>query len=88
MQDFIFSKIDILVLFPRHFIRVSMVDIIELPLFVTVYLHILREQRIQAEDVIPSIPDDLAVGIPPQKQMCHQRFPPGKAAHLIVGLPV
>ena len=88
MQDFIFPKINILVLFPRHFIRVGVVDIIKLPLLITVDFHVFREQRIQAEDVVPPIPDDLGIGVSPQEQVCHHGFPPDKTAHLIVGLPV
>ena len=46
MEDLIGAEVDILPVFSRHFIRVGMVDIIEVPRLIPVYLHIFREQRV------------------------------------------
>ena len=65
-----------------------MVDIIELALFRAVDLHVLGEERVEPQHVVPAVPHDLAVGVAPQEQVRHDRLPVGEAGHLRVRLPV
>ena len=65
-----------------------MVDVIDLPLLITIRLHVLRQQRIQRHDVVTAVPDDLGVSITPEEQVRHHGFPEGEARHLRIRLPV
>jgi len=42
---------------------------------IAVDLHVLRQQRIQTENFIFAVPDDLRIGVAPEQQMTHQRLP-------------
>ena len=66
MENLIGTEVDILVFLPRYLISVGVVDIEQIVLLIPVHLHILGEQRIQSQDGVLPIPDDLRVGIPPQ----------------------
>ena len=55
---------------------------------VPVYLHAIRQQRIQTEDLAPAAANDLAVGVAPQQQMRKHRFSPDERCHLAVGFVV
>ena len=84
MEYLIPAEVNVLVLFARRFIRIGMIDVVDFAVVIAVYLDIFRQKRIQADHIILAIPDDLAVGVPPQEQMGHERFTPGKARHLRV----
>ena len=88
VEDLVSAEVDILVLLSRHLIGVGVIDVIDLALLIAIRLHVLRQQRIQRHDVVPAVPDDLGIGITPQKQMRHHGFPEGEARHLRIGLPV
>ena len=88
VENLVPAEVDILVLLSGHLIGVSVVDVIDLPLLVTIRLHVLRQQRVQRHDVVPAVSDDLGVSIAPEEQMRHHGFPERKARHLGVGLPV
>ena len=59
--DLIHAEGDVLVVFPRNFIRIGVVDVVQLAFVRAVYLHAFREQRVQPQDVIPAVPHDLRV---------------------------
>ena len=88
MENLIVAEVDILVLLTGNLIGVSVVDVINLPLLIPVGLHVLRQQRIQGQNVVLAIPDDLRVAVSPQEQMGHHRLPERKARHFRIGLPV
>ena len=88
VEDLVPAEVDILVLLSGHLIGVSVVDVIDLPLLITIRLHVLRQQRVQRHDVIPAVPDDLGVSIAPEEQVRHHGFPEGEARHLRIRLPV
>lgn len=88
MEDFIGTEVDILPVFPWHFIRVGVINIIEVPRLIPVYLRIFREQRIQPQYGVLPIPDDLRIGVAPQEQVGHHSLPEGKAGHFRVWFPV
>ena len=75
MQDFIPPEDDVFIRFPRDFIRIGVVDVIQFSLLRPVDLHVFREKRIQAKDTVFTIPHYLRIGVAPQKQVCHDRFP-------------
>ena len=79
---------NVLVLFARRFICVGVVDVIDLAMFITVYLDVLREQWIDAHHTVLAVADDLAVGVAVEQQMYHHGLAPGEARHLRVWLPV
>ena len=70
----------------RCIIRRKVVFVVKLPVFIPVYPHAVRHQRIQTDHFALSVADDLCVGIAPQEQMGHQRFPKHKGCHLRVWL--
>ena len=88
MENLVPAEINILVLLSRNFIRVCVVDIIKLAALITVHFDIFRQKRIQPQHRVLAIPDDLCVGVAPEKQVSHQRFPEDKGCHLWVGLPI
>ena len=55
---------------------------------VAVYLHVVRKQRVQADDAVAPGAEDLAVRVAPQEQVGKHRFPPDEGGHLRVGFVV
>ena len=55
-------------------------------MLIPVHRHPVRHQRIKSHNFTLSIPDDLTVRIPPQKQMRHQSLPEHKRSHLRIRL--
>ena len=74
--------------FAPGFIRGPLVLVVQLTVLRTVDGHLVRHQRIEGDDLAPPVADDLRVGVSPQKQMCHQRFPEYEGTHLRVRLVV
>ena len=75
MEDLVPAEVEVFILLSRNFIRVGVVDIVELATLISVNFDILRQKRIQTQHRILAIPDDLCVGVAPEEQMGHQRFP-------------
>ena len=70
-----------------HIITViHQVLIIKPAMLIPVHRHPVRHQRIKSHNFTLSIPDDLTVRIPPQKQMRHQSLPEHKRSHLRIRL--
>ena len=88
MKHLIVTEIDVLVLFTGNLVCVCVIDVIDLSLLIPVCLYVLRKKRIQRDNIVPTIPDDLCIGISPQKKMCHHRLPEGEARHFRIGLTV
>ena len=88
MEYLIPAKVDILVLLSRNFIRIGVVDVVQLAAFIAIHFDVFRQQRIQTQHCVLAIPDDLCVGIAPQEQMGHQGLPKHKGRHFRVGLSV
>ena len=88
MEDLIPAKVEVFVLLSRHFICVGVVDIVELTALISVHFDIFRHQRIQPKHRVLSIPDDLCVGIAPEEQVGHHRFPEDKGCHFRIWLPI
>ena len=49
---------------------------------VAAHLHLVREKRIESENLTPAIAQNLCVGIPPQKKVTHHCFAKYKGGHL------
>ena len=88
MEDLISAKVDVFVLLSRNFIRIGVVDVVQLAAFISVHFDILRQQRIQPQHGVFAIPDDLCVGIAPEEQVGHQGLPENESRHFRVGLSV
>ena len=88
MENLVRPEVDVLVLLPRHFIRVGVVDIEDVAGLVAVHFHVLREQRIQPQHRVLAVTDDLGVGVAPQEQVGHHGLAEREAGHLRVGLAV
>ena len=88
MKNLVPAEVEVFILLSRHFIRVCVVDIIELAALIPVHFDIFRQKRIQPQHCVLTIPDDLCVGVAPEEQMGHQRFPEDKGCHLWVGLAI
>ena len=88
MKHFLALEVNVVLLLYWCLIRIGMIDIVDFAVFIPVYLDIFRQQGIQADYVVPPVPDDLRVGIAPQKQMHHHDFAVGKAAHFRIRLSV
>ena len=70
-----------------HIITViNQILIIKPSMFIPVHRHPVRHQRIKCNNLTLSIPDNLTVCIPPQKQMRHQSLPEYKRSHLRIRL--
>ena len=67
-------------------IGTELVLIVELTVFIPVNHHSVRHQRIQTDDLILAVADDLGIGIPPEEQVRHERFPERKGCHFWVRL--
>ena len=88
MEYLIPAKVDILVLLSRNFIRIGVVDVVQLAAFIAIHFDVFRQQRIQTQHCVLAIPDDLCVGIAPQEQMGHQGLPKHKGRHFRIRLSV
>ena len=88
MEYLIPAKVDILVLLSRNFIRIGVVDVVQFSAFIAIHFDVFRQQRIQTQYRVLSIPDDLCVGIAPEEQMGHQGLPEDESRHLRVRLPI
>lgn len=56
------------------------------PSLISTYGHPVRHQRIQADDLVSAVADDLRKRIPPQQQMRHESFSEHEGRHLWVRL--
>lgn len=72
----------------RGFIAGGLVLVIEPARIVAPHTHAIGHQRIQADDLIAAVADDLRVGVTPQQQMRHQRLAEDEAGHLRVEIIV
>jgi hypothetical protein len=48
--------------------------------------HTVWHERIQSHDLTFAVPDDLRIGISPEEQVGHERFPENKGRHLGIRL--
>ena len=62
--------------------------VVEPALGVPVHHHAVWHQRIEGDDLALAVADDLGVGVAPQEQMGHERFPEYEGTHLRVRLIV
>ena len=88
MKDLVPAEVEVFVLLTRNFIRVCVVDIVEFPALIPIHFDIFRQKRIQPQHGVLTVPDDLCVGVAPEEQVGHQRFPEDKRCHLRVRLAV
>ena len=68
------------------FVYGTKILIVELAILVPVHTHLVGHQRIQGHDLALAVPDDLSIGIAPQEQVCHERFPEDEGTHLRIRL--
>ena len=88
MKDLVPAEVEIFILLSRNFIRVCVVDIVELATFISVNFDIFRQKRIQTQHRVLAIPDDLCVGVAPEEQVRHKRFTENKRGHFGIRLIV
>ena len=65
---------------------INQVLIIKPAMLIPVHRHPVGHQRIKSHNFTLSVPDDLTVRIPPQKQVRHQSLPEHKRSHLWIRL--
>ena len=70
------------------FVRATVVGVVQPPGFVSVHGHFVRHQGIQRHDLVLAVADDLRVGVAPEEQMRHERFPEHEGTHFRVRLIV
>ena len=63
MKNLVSPEQDVLVLLTGDLIRIGVIDVVDIALFITVHLYVLRQQRVQTEDGILSISHDLCIRI-------------------------
>ena len=52
---------------------------------ITVHVHVVRQQRVEAHDAVLAGPDDLTVGVTPQEQVGHHGLAHDEGGHFLVG---
>ena len=70
------------------FIRATVIGVVKPTGFVSVHRHLVWHQGIQSNDLVLTVADDLRVGIAPEQQVRHERFPEHEGTHLRVRLIV
>ena len=70
----------------RCVIHADGVFVIKLSLAVAIHCHPVRHQRIEGNNLALAVPDNLGIGVAPQEQMRHERFPEHEGTHLRVWL--
>lgn len=86
MQHIGWLKNDCRILIADRFIVASVVGVVEVTVFVTVYHYTIWHQRIQGHDFNFAVADNLRISISPQKQVRHQSFPECKRGYFRVRL--
>ncbi len=66
----------------------TIIGVVQLPVLVSVYRHLVGHQRAQSYDLVLSVADDLCIGVAPEEQVCHECFPEHERTHLRVRLIV
>ena len=70
------------------FVRATIIGVVQLSVFISVHRHLVGHKRIQSNDFIFTVADDLCIGVAPEEQMCHECFTKHKRTHLRVRLIV
>ena len=70
------------------FIRTTVIGVVQPTTLVPVHRHLVRHQRIEGNDLVLPIADDLRVSVAPEEQVRHERFPEHKGTHFRVRLIV
>lgn len=70
------------------FIRAAIIGVVQPPALISVHGHLAGHQRVQSNDLVLSVADDLRVSISPEKQVRHERFPEHEGTHIRVRLIV
>nr|DAO53593.1 MAG TPA: hypothetical protein [Caudoviricetes sp.] len=66
------------------FIGTTVVGVVKTAVFISVHRHLVRHQRIQRNDLIFAVADNLGIGIAPQKQMGHEGLSEHERTHFRV----
>lgn len=70
----------------RQLLLRLLIAVVEPAVFIPADGHLVRHQRIQRDDLSLAVADDLRIGVAPQQQVRHQRFPKDEGRHLRVRL--
>ena len=70
------------------FVRATVIGVVETPIFISVHRHLVGHKRIQSNDFIFTVADDLRVSVAPEKKVRHEGFPEHERTHLRVRLIV
>ena len=70
------------------FVRATVIGVIQMPTFISVHRHLVGHKRIQSNDFIFTVADDLRVSVPPEEKVRHEGFPEHERTHLRVRLIV
>ena len=70
------------------FVRTAIVGVVKPPGFVSVHRHLVGHKRIQSNDLILAVADDLCISVAPEEQVCHEGFPEHEGTHFRVRLIV
>ena len=70
------------------FIRATIIGVVQPTVFVPVHRHLVGHKRIQSNDFIFTVADDLRVSVPPEEKVRHEGFPEHERTHLRVRLIV
>ncbi len=63
-----------------------LIAVVELAPLVSVYRHFVRHERVQCHHLAFAVSDDLGVGVAPEEQVGHKRFPEHEGTHFRVWL--
>ena len=70
------------------FVRATVIGVVETPIFISVHRHLVGHKRIQSNDFIFTVADDLRVSVAPEEKVRHEGFPEHERTHLRVRLIV
>lgn len=56
----------------------TIIGVVQPTVFVSVHRHLVRHQRVQGNDLVLSVADDLCIGVAPEEQVRHERLPEHK----------
>ena len=75
MKNLVIPKIDILVVLSGVFIRVGLIVSEYFSIIISIDLHVFLKQRIETNDPVSAISDDLCIAITPEQELNHHHFP-------------
>lgn len=70
----------------RRFLVAPLISVKEMSVRIPIHRHFVGHQGIQGHHFTFAVADDLRIGVAPQEQVRHERFPEDERAHLRIRL--